>query len=54
MGKNKKNEGQKVEFDLFTLSLAELIKVYENINEFLEFLEDKKIPMEEKVGNQDE
>jgi len=33
----------KVNFDLSQLNLDELIKVYENINNFLKFLEDKKI-----------
>ena len=44
-------EENKVNFDLSTLSLDELIKVYENITEFLEFLEDSKIIEEEKVEN---
>lgn len=51
---SKDKEGKKVEFDLSALSLAELIRLYETINEFLQFLEDKKIVEEEKVGNQDE
>lgn len=42
-------EENKVSFDLSVLSLEELIKVYENINEFLEFLNDSKIAEEEKV-----
>ena len=33
----------KVDFDLSTLSLEELIKVYESVDEFIEFLNDNKI-----------
>jgi len=44
-----KKEENKVNFDISTLSLGELIKVYEDINNFLQFLEDKKIVQEEKV-----
>ncbi|MDD2489630.1 MAG: hypothetical protein PHY26_00015 [Bacilli bacterium] len=40
---------QKVNFDMSTLSLSELIKVYEEIINFLNFLEEKKI-VEEKVA----
>jgi hypothetical protein len=44
----------KVNFDMSTLSLSELIKVYEDLIDFLQFLEDKKIIQEEKVEDQDE
>jgi hypothetical protein len=44
----------KVNFDMSALSLSELIKVYEDITDFLQFLDDKKIVQEEKVENQDE
>lgn len=44
-----KKEEDKVNFDISTLSLSELIKVYEDITNFLQFLEDKKIVQEEKV-----
>jgi|GEM_PF-3442227 hypothetical protein len=44
-----KKEEEKVNFDISTLSLSELIKVYEDITNFLQFLEDKKIVQEEKV-----
>jgi len=44
-----KKEEDKVNFDISTLSLSELIKVYEDITNFLQFLEDKKIVPEEKV-----
>ena len=38
----------KVEFDLSTLNLQELVEVYENITDFLDFLNDNKISLEEK------
>ncbi|MDD4718695.1 MAG: hypothetical protein PHY00_02635 [Bacilli bacterium] len=47
-----KEEESKVNFDLSKLELNELIKVYEDINDFLEFLEDSKIAEEEKVEDQ--
>lgn len=43
-----KNEEKKVNFDLSTLSLSELINVYEYITDFLQFLEEKIV--EEKEG----
>lgn len=49
-----KKEENKVNFDLSALSLNELIKVYEDIISFLQFLEEKKIVEEEAVENQDE
>lgn len=49
-----KKEENKVNFDMSALSLSELIKVYENINGFLQFLEEKKIVEEEEVESQDE
>ena len=39
---------KKVDFDLSKLKLDELIKVYSNIEQFLIFLEDKKIDLEQK------
>lgn len=36
-------EENKTNFDISSLSLQELIKVYENINSFLSFLEESKI-----------
>ena len=36
-------EENKTNFDLSNLSLQELIKVYENINSFLGFLEENKV-----------
>jgi hypothetical protein len=49
-----KKEENKVNFDLSTLSLSELIKVYEDINNFSLFLDEKKIVQEEKGEDQDE
>ena len=37
-----------VEFDLHTLSLQELVEVYKNISEFLAFLQENKITLEDK------
>ena len=52
---NKKRKGDKmnfddnkVEFDLSTLNLHELVEVYKNITDFLNFLEENKIVLEEK------
>lgn len=47
-------EEKKVNFDISTLSLSELIKVYEDITNFLDFLDEKKIVQEEKVDNSNE
>ncbi|MGM9877722.1 MAG: hypothetical protein ACI33S_03640 [Bacilli bacterium] len=44
----KKVKEEKVDFDLSNLELRELIQVYENINEFLKFLDENKIEIEEK------
>jgi hypothetical protein len=38
----------KVNFDLSVLNLSELIKTYETIINFLQYLEDKKIVIEEE------
>lgn len=38
-----KKEEQKIKFDMSVLTLSELIEVYEEIKEFIEFLEEKKI-----------
>ena len=43
-----KKEENKVDFDLSVLSFEELIKVYENVNNFIKYLNDKKIVIEEK------
>jgi len=47
-------EDNKVDFDLSTLSLEELIKVYESVDEFIEFLNDSKIGIEENKEDDDE
>ena len=54
--KNKKDieEEKKVNFDLSTLTLEELIEVYEDINVFLDYLEESKIEIEEKDKEEDE
>jgi len=44
-----KKEETKVDFDLSVLKLEELIKVYENVDNFIKYLNDKKIIIEEKV-----
>ena len=49
-----KKEENKVDFDLSVLSFEELIKVYENVDNFLKYLQDKKIIIEEKVIDKNE
>ena len=44
-----KKEENKVDFDLSVLKLEELIKVYDNVENFIKYLKDKKIDMEETV-----
>ena len=39
-------ENSKIDFDLSTLTLEELIEVYEKIDEFIEFLDESKIEIE--------
>ena len=41
-------EDETVEFDLSTLNLQELVEVYRNITEFIDFLQENKIILEEK------
>ena len=38
---------ERVEFDLSALSLQELMEVYKNIVDFLDFLQENKIKIEE-------
>lgn len=52
-GGHMKKEENRVDFDLSTLSLKELIEVYQNITGFLEELESKKQESIEKE-NEDE
>ena len=44
----RKVKEEKVDFDLSNLELRELIQVYENISELLNFLDENKIEIEEK------
>lgn len=41
-----KKENEKVNFDLSVLDLKELVKLYEDITEFIKTLDDKKIAIE--------
>lgn len=43
-------ENSKVDFDLSALSLEELVEVYEKIEDFLVYLEETKVEIEEKGG----
>ena len=54
MKKTTKTEEKKVNFDLSTLTLEELIQVYEDINVFLDYLEESKIEIDEKGKEDDE
>lgn len=47
-----KKEENKVDFDLSALTLNELIQVYENITDFLQFLNENKVVEEKKVDNE--
>ena len=47
-----KKEETKVDFDLSILKLEELIKVYDSIDNFIKYLNDKKIVIEEKVKDE--
>ena len=46
-------ENSKIDFDLSTLTLEELIDVYDKIEDFLVYLEEAKVEIEEK-GAKDE
>ena len=46
-------EENKINFDLSTLTLEELVEVYDNIKIFIDYLEESKIEIEEK-GKEDE
>lgn len=41
-------DNETVEFDLHTLSLQDLVEVYKDITEFLIFLQENKITLEDK------
>ena len=45
---------EKVDFDLSVLDLHELIDVYNSIDEFIAFLKDSRIEMDEKEDDEDE
>ena len=49
-----KKDEKKVDFNLSVLKLDELIKVYGDINNFIKFLNDKKIVIDEKVTDEHE
>lgn len=49
-----KKDERKVDFNLSVLKLDELIKVYGDINNFIKFLNDKKIVIDEKVTDDHE
>ena len=44
-------EENKINFDLSTLTLEELVEVYDNIEIFLDYLEESKLETEEKEGD---
>ena len=43
-----KKEEKKIDFNLSILKLDELIKVFDDVNNFIKYLNDKKIVIEEK------
>ena len=49
-----KKQENKVDFDLSVLKLEELIKVYDDVDNFIKYLNDKKIIIEEKVKEKNE
>ena len=49
-----KKEDNKIDFDLSTLTLQELVEVYQEITDFLEYLKDNKIELEEEKEKEDE
>lgn len=44
-----KKEENKVDFDLSVLKLEELVKVYNDVDNFIKYLKDKKIDIEVKA-----
>ena len=52
--KEENKEENKVNFDLSTLTLEELVEVYDNIKIFIDYLEESKIEVEEKGKEEDE
>lgn len=53
-GIDMKKEEKKVDFNLSILKLDELIKVFDDVSNFIKYLKDKKIVIEEKVKGSDE
>lgn len=53
-GIDMKKEEKKVDFNLSVLKLEELIKVFGEVNNFIKYLNDKKIVIEEKEKGTDE
>lgn len=49
-----KKKEEKVGFDLSNLSLQELIEVYNNIEEFIQYLEENKIEVDEEKDDEDD
>lgn len=47
-----KREDNKFDFDLSALTLEELITVYSDVNDFISFLESKKVEIEKKDENE--
>ena len=52
--KKEKKEETKVDFDLSALTLEQLIEVYEDINVFIDYLNESKIELEEKGTEENE
>ena len=49
----KQKEENKVNFDLSTLTLEELVEVYEDINVFIDYLEETKLEIEEEKDKEE-
>ena len=47
-----KREDNKFDFDLSVLTLEELITVYSDVDDFISFLEGKKVEIEKKDENE--
>ncbi len=47
-----KREDNKLDFDLSALTLEELITVYSDVDDFISFLESKKVEVEKKEENE--
>ena len=45
-------EEKKVDFNLSVLDLKDLIKVYNEVDNFIKYMKDKKIVIEEKEKNE--